>query len=120
MKTYKERLDMITTFMEPDEGVEIMWCSDLNYETGLFDLTTIDWNWLMPVIEKICRTKIGDGDDNVEYTTLRTFGMLNQETGQIMVRFDRGPLFEADNLITATFNAVVDFIEYIEPYRVKE
>lgn len=70
------------------------------------------WDWLMPVVFKIMRTKIGDGVDSVEYPYLRTFGMINAETKNPMVRFHGFQLFEAETLIEATFLAVVDFLEW--------
>jgi len=69
-----------------------------------------DWSFLMPVLEKICRLKIGDGEEYVEYATPRTFGMLNPGTGMIMVRLNGMQCFEATTLYEATYNAVVDFI----------
>ena len=70
------------------------------------------WDWLMPVVDKIMRTKIGDGVEYVEYPYLRTFGMLNEETKNPMVRFNGFQVFEAETLIEATFLAVVDFLEW--------
>ena len=70
------------------------------------------WDWLMPVLEKICRMKIGDGKTYVEYAYPRTFGMLNEEAGQIMVRLTGYPVFEADTLIKATYLAIIDFIKW--------
>lgn len=71
------------------------------------------WEWLMPVVEKITR-HVYDEDvlDNVvikETAFLRTFGMVSPE-GKQMVRFNRCALFEADTLIEATYQAVVDWI----------
>lgn len=63
-----------------------------------------DWNWLMPVLEKICKMKIGDGITYVEYAYPTTFGMLREETGQIMIRLTGHQLFEA------TYLYVIDFI----------
>lgn len=68
--------------------------------------------WLFPVLEKICRTKIGDGITTVEYACPRTFGMIDKETGEIMVRLEGHQLFKANTLIEATWLAVVDFIKY--------
>jgi hypothetical protein len=70
------------------------------------------WEWLMPVVEKICHLRIGDGKEFTDYAYPRTFGMLNAETGQIMVRLNGSVLFEADTLIEATWLAVVDFITW--------
>jgi len=78
------------------------------------------WNWLMPVVEKICRLKIGDGKEFVDYPNLRTFGMLNEETGEIMVRFNGFVLVQSDTLIQATYMAVVDFVKYwLESNKIK-
>ena len=73
--------------------------------------TSLDW--LMPVVEKICETKIGDGVKMVDYTYLRTFGMINKETGDKMVRFDCFGAHQAERLIDATFNAVVEVLRSI-------
>ena len=67
----------------------------------------------MPVLEKLCRKEIGDGITYVKYATPRTFGMLNEETGQIMVRLDGFQLFQADTLIEATFLAIVDCLQWL-------
>ena len=70
------------------------------------------WEWLMPVVEKICKTKIGDGVEYVEYPHLRTFGMINSETGNFMVRFNGFQCFEAKDLFQATWEAVIDFLRW--------
>src|SRR5688500_16214641 len=48
------------------------------------------WDWLMPVVEKISRITIEweNSDDRTETYYPRTFGMLNSETGNFMVRFN--------------------------------
>ena len=71
------------------------------------------WDWLMPVLEKLCRKEIGDGITYVKYATPRIFGMLNEETGQIMVRLDGFQLQQADTLIEATFLAIVDCLQWL-------
>jgi len=68
------------------------------------------WDWLMPVLEKICRMQIGDGKEYIDYPIPRTFGMINEETGQIMVRLNGFRCFNADTLIEAVWLAVIDFI----------
>lgn len=70
------------------------------------------WEWLMPVVEKICKTKIGDGVEYIEYPHLRTFGMINFETGNFMVRFNGFQCFEAKDLFQATWDAVIDFLQW--------
>jgi hypothetical protein len=71
-----------------------------------------DMNWgdLMPVVVKISKYKYEDGDT----AYLRTFGMLNAETGKPMVRINRCCVIEADTLIEATYGAVIDFLTYMK------
>jgi hypothetical protein len=66
----------------------------------------------MPVLEKIVKTKIGDGIKYVEYPYLRTFGMVNEETGDFMVRLNGSQLFQAKELFEATYDAVIDFLQW--------
>lgn len=70
-----------------------------------------DWSWLMPVLEKICRMKIGDGLKTIEYPHPRTFGMLSTG-GQMMVRLNGFQCQYCDTLIEATWLAVVEFIKW--------
>lgn len=72
-----------------------------------------DWNWLMPVIEKISLMQIEYEDATLSDTYYpRTFGMLNEETGNRMVRFNDCAVFEAKKLIDAAWLAVVDFVKW--------
>lgn len=71
-----------------------------------------NWSWLMPVLEKICHLKIGDGKTYVEYACPRTFGMIDSETGEMMIRLDGHPLHKDQYLIRATWEAIVEFITY--------
>lgn len=71
-----------------------------------------DFALLMPAVEKISRLKIGDGVEYIDYAYPRTFGMLNADTGKIMVRLNGHSLHEADTLIEATFRAVIEFIKF--------
>lgn len=86
------------------------------YKTGWYTIDRmqfhLSWDWLMPVVDKIMRTKIGDGLETFDYPNFRTFGMINEETGGIMVGLNGFQVFEAETLIEATFLAVVDFLEY--------
>lgn len=77
-----------------------------------------DWNWLMPLIEKIssiefdrqeCELPFGGTEVVIHTHYPRTFGMLSEE-GKPMFRFNCGRLFTADTLIEAAWRAVVDFI----------
>jgi hypothetical protein len=77
-------------------------------EFGLMDYKYhYSWNEIMPVIEKISSIKFDDFD----YAYPRTFGMISQETGEFMFRFNRYPLFCDSVLLTAAFRAVIDFIQ---------
>lgn len=76
---------------------------ELNYDT--------DWKMLMPIVEKIMRLKTHDGDTFY----LRTFGMIEASTGRFMVRFNRMHLSISESLLTATFNAVAEFVKYYVP-----
>lgn len=73
------------------------------------------WDWLMPVVEKISKitfkweTKHESGTDSYY---LRTFGMLDEETGRVMVRINNCALHTAPTLIEATYKAVVEFIKW--------
>ena len=67
------------------------------------------WDWLMPVVTKICLTRIGNGVRFIDYPYLRTFGMIHDDGGT-MVRFNGHQVFVADSLIEATYSAVIDFI----------
>ncbi len=68
------------------------------------------WDWLIPVIEKICSIQFKDEKDT-SYPYPRTFGMINKE-GLFMFRFNRYPLFEHSLLITAAYFAVLNYIEH--------
>lgn len=74
------------------------------------------WDWLMPVVEEISRMECErrrDEDDKkwIIFTYCpTTFGML-AESGQVRVRFYAHSEHLADNLIKATWDAVVDFIK---------
>jgi hypothetical protein len=77
------------------------------------------WDWLMPVVEKIAKIVtpeneiIHNGDESrFDSFYPRTFGMLNAETKQFMVRINRFPLYQADTLIDAAYQSVVDFIKW--------
>ncbi len=82
---------------------EALTVEDLRYDC--------DWSWLMPVVENICRIKIGNGIEQVDFAYPRTFGVLDEETGDIMVRLNGFPLHEAKTLIAATWEAVVEYIQ---------
>lgn len=78
------------------------------------------WDWLMPVVQKITGMPYESEEvDNgfgakvtvVHRPYLRTFGMINDENGHYMARFNRCALHMAPTLIEATYSAVVEFIK---------
>ena len=73
----------------------------------------MSWKLLMPVLEKLCRTKIGDGETTVEYAYPYTFGRLSIE-GDMMVRLDGFSCHRADTLLEATYEAVCEVVEFIK------
>lgn len=77
------------------------------------------WDWLMPVVEKISKIPIPDrpvifnGEDTFYDTYFpRTFGMMNSETNEYLVRINTFALHYSKSLITATYEAVVEFIKW--------
>jgi hypothetical protein len=70
----------------PEHTPEILDTDDPQEKLGYYN----SWSWLMPVVEKICRLKTGDG---------------------IMIRFNGHSVFEAPSLKEATYLAVCDFVE---------
>lgn len=75
-------------------------------------LYDFSWDWLMPVVEKICRLRVGDGKDFIDFSYPRTFGMLNTKTDEIMVRLNGFSLKEASTLIEALWKSIVEFIKW--------
>jgi len=69
-----------------------------------------DWNMLMPVVEIISKVPLIGATDLQDTCYPRTFGMLNLETGNLMVRFNGMFLNEAPTLIEAIWLAVVEFV----------
>lgn len=73
------------------------------------------WDWLMPVVEKVSKIKCiwHDPEPSISDTYYpRTFGMLNAETGNPMVRLNSTQIFDAKTLIEATWLSIVDFIKW--------
>lgn len=79
-------------------------CGKINHYEILYNK---EWNWLMPVIEKIARCKYEDNDTAYP----RTFGMIGEQ-GIPMFRFNRHILFQEKTLIESAYMACVDFIEW--------
>lgn len=73
------------------------------YVQAKFDYS---WDWLMPVIELISRIPLNE----FEKCYPRTFGMQD-EHGNYMFRFNNHGLFYNKELITAAYEAVIDFIK---------
>lgn len=79
-----------------------------------------NWQWLMPVIEKISTVRYHnyyggynqEEDDKYDDTAyLRTFGMRDKD-GNYLVRINACPLYTAPTLIEATYTAVIEFIKW--------
>lgn len=77
---------------------------DINPSMGELQYNS-SWDWLMPVIEKISEIKYEDGSTMYP----RTFGMINQEAGKVLFRFNRMGLYEGRTLIEAAFLATSDY-----------
>jgi hypothetical protein len=81
-----------------------------HYESLEYDSS---YNWLMPVVEKICNHEFNDFQGPIDRAFPRTFGAKDDQ-GQFMVRFNRMSLYFGDTLIEAAYKAVVDFIKALE------
>jgi hypothetical protein len=82
------------------EETTLYWEGDLKYHS--------DWNWLMPVIEKIEKVEFmeaEDANDPDACAFIRTFS-------RGMVRINRFTLHQANTLLEAAWQAVVDFIKW--------
>ena len=104
----RSRLPLIKTpnlYPDPKWRQKIGWTTD--HISSLQFHTSFDW--LMPVLEKICRTEIGG---HVRYASPRIFGTVDENTRQPMVALHGFDLFMADTLIEAAFLAIVDFLEW--------
>lgn len=99
-----------------------VWPKDPDHKR--YEITSLkyheSWAWLMPVVEKITgipyESEEVDNGFGVKVTVvqrpyLRTFGMINDENGHYMARFNRCALHMAPTLIEATYSAVVEFIK---------
>lgn len=74
------------------------------------------WDWLMPVIEKISKTRLlnalgNESTDPQDVCYPRTFGMPSEDGTRVMFRFNGYVSHEAETLIEAAYLAVVDFID---------
>lgn len=98
--TYKECEDWIKK--EPIKG----YAPELGYRLGLGEYHS-SWEWLMPVIVKICTERFEDGDNSY----VRTFGMRD-EAGLYMFRFNRGILFHAPTIMEAAYAGVLDYVNW--------
>jgi hypothetical protein len=67
------------------------------------------WEWLMPVVRKILREKIGDGESTVEFPYFRTLGLNQENREEYMARINGHALFLGDSLLGAMYLSVVDF-----------
>jgi hypothetical protein len=75
-----------------------------------------DWNWLMPVVEKISKLPLLNVDntpctDYIDTCYPITFNMPTEE-GKVMFRFKGFSLHESESLIDAVHAAVFEVAEY--------
>ncbi len=70
------------------------------------------WDWLMSVLEKIATLELGDDIVFVKYAYPRTFGMIEEETGKLMVRLNGFSVHTENTLIESTYVAIVEFIKW--------
>lgn len=114
MKTILESNQLISEFMgavKSDYGNYMIFtvenpkdCGKINHSEILYNK---EWNWLMPVIEKIANYKYEDRDTAYP----RTFGMIGEQ-GISMFRFNRHQLFQEKTLLESAYMACIDFIEW--------
>lgn len=78
-----------------------------------------NWNALMPVIEKISLYSIKEdevikngSESYFDSCYPRTFGMVNAETKEFMFRINGFALHQSEQLITAAWYSVVQFIKW--------
>jgi hypothetical protein len=74
------------------------------------------WEWLMPVVEKISKTPLLEANgtpctDPQDVCNPITFALPTEDGKRVMFRFKGFACHEAETLIEAVFEAVVDFIE---------
>lgn len=73
------------------------------------------WDWLMEVVDKIGKITFkweSKHESGVDSHYLRTFGMIDEETGRVMVRINNCGLHFGETLIEATYKAVLEFIKW--------
>ena len=114
--------ELIAEFMDVrvSKGIgDMLWTCD---EEGFIDYSSGDevysprnsWGQLMPIVEKISKITFNwesEFESGTDSHYLRTFGMLDEETGRVMVRINNCGLHFGQTLIEATYNAVVEFIK---------
>lgn len=118
--TYNELVtnnSLIAEFMGYKYFMGYGYHGDVYYDEAVIDPADADfvqsphwhdeWNWLMPVVEKI--TQIPTGDDDFFYP--RTFGLRDAD-GNFLFRFNMCALITAKTLIEAAHGAVVEFIKW--------
>lgn len=120
--TIQEGNKLIAEFMGKEWHGEIGYVGDFYFKHGVKDKDDPisfmceaqyheRWDWLMPVVEKICGLTIGDDVLYVKSAYPRTFGMKDED-GTSMVRLNGFTLHKSDKLIDATYSAVIEFINW--------
>lgn len=102
-------------FVKPDGEVRIWRGNNRDYNFKVWAKYHSSWDWLMPVVEKIITYEFPLEDDlpfGADTAYLRTFGMINNDTGKKMVRFNRFGINESSSIIEATWLAVIEFIQW--------
>jgi hypothetical protein len=88
---------------------------DLQYDENFIKINDLEyyssWNWLMPVIEKISKIPVIGATEQSDTCYPRTFGMLQDDTGLPMFRFNCCHLYVGATLIEAAWIAVVELIK---------
>ena len=90
-----------------EDGIELAY----SYNKRAYLLSQLEyhfnWDWLMPVVEKILSSKFSDG----ESVSFRTFSINDaQKCG--LVRINRFTLFCENTLIESVYMAVIDVVKW--------
>lgn len=114
-KDTHDAIDAVMTFTGNSRIAEFMeWQHHADKDIDKHEMENLkyhsSWDWLMPVVEKISKVPLIGAEDLQDTCYPRTFGMLNLETGNLMVRFNGMFLNEAPKLIDAVWMAVVEFV----------
>lgn len=106
MKTTEEKNRMIAEFMEVET-------TDYKYKENAKHISELkyhtSWSWLMPVLEKISKTKTIKYDWNFTYTIKPDAVFIFASAIEII---SEGYVTENISHIQTTYNCVIQFIEW--------